>query len=283
MASFTTTLSSPSTNIHHDYSSSDQTTNILMPLLHLPSRRNLNLQSLRTFTYAFTLTLFYTTAPYLYITRSHISLYSIKGPSMSPTLSPTYHETGSRDQVIFWKNIRAPESHIPLHSAAGDIYRRQQKRGGGEAAAKDERTLRRGQIIAFYTPHQPEKIAVKRIVALAGDVVRPLRRNGSPYYRGDCGVPGETRRYEPDQVTVAIPFNHAWVEGDNQDQSSDSNDYGPISLSLVDGVAGAVVWPRERAGVRDWESDGWEGRCKGRIEWRGRGKEGDVPEEWYMS
>jgi len=278
-----------------------------------PLGKTLNFQTLRIFTYTYTLTLLYISAPYLYITRYHASLYGIRGASMSPTLSPAYHETGQRDQVIFWKNIRAPETktsprtHDVAEETEGlDLRQTTTQEIQKEEEEEEEATnrkvnpknttttpLTRGQIIAFHTPHQPTMIAVKRIVALAGDVVRPLRRNGSPYYphhhhphhHQDSATEEGTRPSAPpdnNEVTVTIPFNHAWVEGDNPDQSLDSNDYGPISLSLVEGVAGRIVWPVERRGARDWTRDGWEGRCGGRIEWRGRGREGVVPEQWDM-
>lgn len=275
------------------------------------------LSTLRTFIRTFSLTLLYITTPFLYISRYHACLYQITGPSMSPTLSPDYHETRARDAVIFFKNIRAPGPHpsrgggsndITCQAKAASIYRRDddlRSQEEKENADHESRTLRRGQIIAFYTPHHPEKLAVKRIVAMAGDVVCPQRRDTSPYYpppsaessyhtlssstiQHQCPASGydhydNNNNSDNDNTPrVTIPHNHIWVEGDNTSASTDSNDYGPISISLVDGIAGSIVWPRARAGPRDWEGDGWEARCKGRVEWKGRGSEGEVPEEWVM-
>lgn len=242
-----------------------------------------------TFLKTCTLTLFYISAPLLYVNRYHYSLYNVIGPSMSPTLSPTYHETREIDRVLFRKNVRVPLVRRPTYTQEDQALEQ------GNAEETDRRVLRRGQIIAFWTPHDPNKIAVKRIVAMAGDVVRPLRRNGSPYYHDeteaelfvalprdgdDIGPPTLSLNARPADVSVTIPFNHVWVEGDNQDLTSDSNDYGPISMSLVDGIAGAIVFPSARRGWKDWTRDGWEKRCKGRITWRGA--EEDASDDWEM-
>lgn len=89
----------------------------------------------------------------------------------------------------------------------------------------------RGQLIVYRTPHDPEKVALKRIVALPGDTVTPL-----PGYNGD-----NTPNPEP----VVIPYNHLWVEGDINDRkkSVDSNYFGPISQHLVKGKVIAMWSP----------------------------------------
>ncbi|EXJ54008.1 hypothetical protein A1O7_09345 [Cladophialophora yegresii CBS 114405] len=88
--------------------------------------------------------------------------------------------------------------------------------------------LHRGQVVVYYTPHDPNTIAVKRVVGLPGDKVTPL-----PGYNGG------------DDCPVIIPYNHIWVEGDanNRDKSIDSNHFGPISQNLVCGVVLAVYVP----------------------------------------
>ena len=126
-----------------------------------------------------------------------VEVYPVRGPSMSPTLSPDYHETGRKDLLLVSK--RSP--------------------------AKD---LQRGQIVTFWNPEKPEKMSIKRIVALEGDTVVP------------------DRRY-PLRI-VPVPFGHVWVEGDNWRSSLDSNDFGPISKALITGKATAVVWPPSRFG-----------------------------------
>lgn len=98
--------------------------------------------------------------------------------------------------------------------------------------------IQRGMVVVFWAPHaSPElggRLAVKRVIAVAGDRVVPL--------------PGWTGSAEESREGVTVPYGHVWVEGDANDRtkSVDSNWYGPISANLIVGVAQAVFqggWP----------------------------------------
>lgn len=87
----------------------------------------------------------------------------------------------------------------------------------------------------YRSPVDPEKNAVKRIVAMEGDRVRPRDR---------------------DQPATRVPKGHLWVEGDagSDRESKDSNAYGPISARLVTGRLTHVVYPWKKFGkIRWWE------------------------------
>jgi len=204
---------------------------------------------------SFTLTLLYLTTPPLYICRNHFSVYRITGDSMSPSLSPDFHNTGKKDWMLFQKNLRLAD----------------EQGYGVDTVLKSQ--LKRGMVVMFWTPHSPDRIAVKRVVALEGDVVVPLAHKkikGGQRRVGDgAGVGGD----------VTVPFGHVWVEGDNSDVTLDSNDYGPISKSLITGVAKRIVWPWERRGKLTGGEE-WRERCNGRIRWNGN--EGIIPAEWTM-
>lgn len=138
---------------------------------------------------------------------------------------------------------------------------------GDRSAVKDRvwvnmyqptRDLHRGEVIAFWSPLHPEKMAVKRVVGLAGDVV-------------------ETRAPYP-VVREVVPPGHCWVEGEHPEgsrKSYDSNTYGPVSLSLVVGNVRAVVWPWRRVGWIRWEDWGGNDRIKQRV--------GEMPEAEIFS
>ncbi|KAI1105275.1 LexA/Signal peptidase [Jackrogersella minutella] len=126
----------------------------------------------------------------------------INGPSMYPFLNAEKDMTTRKDIVINYK----------LNAQYG---------------------LRRGMIVTFWNPYDPELMAVKRIVGLEGDIVQTR----SPY-------PSPTAR---------VPLGHVWVEGDGGERlSRDSNDYGPISSNLIIGRVTHVVWPLHRAGKVRW-------------------------------
>jgi type IV secretory pathway protease TraF len=110
--------------------------------------------------------------------------------------------------------------------------------------------VQRGQIIVFYAPHDPTKLAVKRVIGIAGDRVQPL----SGYAGGN----------EP----VVVPYNHIWVEGDanSREKSVDSNWYGPISQNLVVGDVKLVLSPWYAPVVVKWEQHDYPAKRDGRVE-----------------
>lgn len=97
----------------------------------------------------------------------------------------------------------------------------------------------------------PEKRAVKRIIALEGDIV--ITRPPYPFAQEE------------------VPYGHVWIEGDQPESNKnmDSNLVGPVSKSLIVGRVGGVVWPWRKAGRIRWED--WKGServlvGKGRVE-----------------
>ena len=65
------------------------------------------------------------------------------------------------------------------------------------------------------SPNHPNVVAVKRVIALEGDVV--VTNPPYPFPREE------------------VPVGHVWVEGDaeNREKSLDSNYYGPVSLDRI--------------------------------------------------
>lgn len=157
----------------------------------------------------FALFTFLTWVPAVYFIWDHVfQVATVTGESMYPYLNTSYNSSPSKDRIL-------------LHMW------------------KPTRDLRRGMLVAFWSPAHPEHMAVKRIVALEGDRVRTKR----PY------------EFEWEDV----PVGHVWVEGDNvrEDRSIDSNRYGPLSKSLIVGKAVGVVWPLGSRGWIRWQD--WRG------------------------
>jgi mitochondrial inner membrane protease subunit 2 len=149
-------------------------------------------------------------APPAMVFRNHFyDIIRVTGPSMSPYLNTDFEDgtTGVHD-------ITRSTDRILLK-----LYRPRSE-------------LRRGMVVAFRTPHDPEKWAIKRIVGLQGDRVFPLA-----HYPGLDTLDGKG---------LIVPFGHMWVEGDvsdsnKKDASLDSNIYGPVSTGLVIGKATHVI------------------------------------------
>ncbi len=152
-------------------------------------------------------------------------------PFFNPNASPDLPET--KDKIL-------------VQSA---MYR-SRKDAGKTSEVIASTGLRRGQIVVFSTPHDPSRIAVKRIVGIPGDRVQPLAGYGG----GD----------EP----VVVQYNHLWVEGDveNRDKSIDSNWYGPISQSLVLGKVISLLEPWYRPTMIKVEEHRYPAKEKGRVE-----------------
>lgn len=150
---------------------------------------------------------FWSLAITICVNDKFFEVVSVRGPSMSPTLSPTFHETGDCDYILLWK-----------WNPTGN--------------------LKRGDVISFHTPHKPDSLAVKRVVGLEGDLVEMdwRRRPDNESVGGGVGkaevwdLMGEMHEREMGKRRVKVPFGHVWVEGDNWRKSHDSNFYGPVSF-----------------------------------------------------
>ncbi|KAL8727687.1 MAG: hypothetical protein Q9181_005612 [Wetmoreana brouardii] len=72
--------------------------------------------------------------------------------------------------------------------------------------------VKRGDVVVFRSPLDPEIIVIKRVIAIEGDIVRT--RNPYPL------------------KTQEISIGHVWVEGEHLEYerwSRDSNTYGAVS------------------------------------------------------
>jgi signal peptidase I len=151
------------------------------------------------------------------------------------------------------------------------------------------RKPRRGEVIVFIYPKEPDKDFIKRIVAVEGDTVE-VRDNqifvngvGVPrsHVDGDCTYEDfveETAKWEErscdawvetrpngDKYTtyydknggvhstrpVTVPKDSVFVMGDNRDNSHDSRYWGFVPFDLIKGKAMIIWWSHgEPEGVR---------------------------------
>jgi signal peptidase I len=113
---------------------------------------------------------------------------------------------------------------------------------------------RRGEVVTFRPPHDPDQDYVKRVIGLPGDTVRIV--NGSVYLRG-AGEQGFVPLVEPymshrmpgtvpDSLDnlgpIEVPEGRYFVMGDNRDDSLDSRDWGFVPRDNVTGRALLIYW-----------------------------------------
>jgi signal peptidase I len=140
-----------------------------------------------------------------------------------------------------------------------------------------KREVRRGDVVVFRFPGNPDKDYVKRVVALPGETVEVRERtvlvdgvalDESAYAHfqpgpraardPEFGIAAVRRPYGPEKVPPAQLF----VLGDNRDNSNDSRYWGFLPRELVKGRALLVYWSYEatrdeyrRERASDWLRD----------------------------
>jgi signal peptidase I len=134
---------------------------------------------------------------------------------------------------------------------------------GFERMVLPMREIRRGDVVVFKFPEEPERDFIKRVIGLPGDTIEVRNRqvliNGSPIEEpyahylfpvGDDEAGGfDVRaRYGP----VTVPADHYFMMGDNRDNSQDSRYWGFLPAHYVKGRALMIYWsfePQEAAGA----------------------------------
>ncbi len=126
-----------------------------------------------------------------------------------------------------------------------------------ERAFLPMRDVRRGDIIVFKYPEEPERDFIKRIIGMPGDTIELKQKqifiNGKPldepyvHYLnpGDLGAPLDDpmdsdvrRKYGP----VTVPAGQYFAMGDNRDNSQDSRYWGFLPRDYIKGRALFIYW-----------------------------------------
>jgi signal peptidase I len=120
---------------------------------------------------------------------------------------------------------------------------------GLERALLPRRDIRRGDIVVFKYPADPERDFIKRVIGLPGDQLELRRKkvfiNGQPidepYVQFLEPPPAEgTPRTDDLRVSygpVTVPDGQYFMMGDNRDNSQDSRFWGFLPASYVKGQA----------------------------------------------
>jgi signal peptidase I len=123
-----------------------------------------------------------------------------------------------------------------------------------EKALLPMREVRRGDILVFKFPEEPERDFIKRTIGLPGEILELRNQtvfiNGEPltepyaHYLFPPSEQGQAdgfdlrRKYGP----VTVPAGHYFMMGDNRDDSQDGRFWGFLPESYVKGRALFIYW-----------------------------------------
>jgi signal peptidase I len=140
-------------------------------------------------------------------------------------------------------------------------------------------TIKRGDVIVFKYPEEPERDFIKRVIGLPGETVelrdKKVYINGTglnePYVHF-LQPPGQNSEFH--EVTsfdvrerygpVTVPADHFFVMGDNRDNSQDSRYWGFLPRDYVKGKALVIYWSYQ-AEREDYAEDGAGATLKGLV------------------
>jgi signal peptidase I len=136
-----------------------------------------------------------------------------------------------------------------------------------ERAVLPVRTIRRGEIVVFKYPDEPDRDFIKRVIGLPGETVelkaKKVYIDGHPldepyvHFLEPASEAQEVtsfdvrERYGP----VRVPEDHYFVMGDNRDNSQDSRYWGFLPRDYVKGRALMIYWSYE-SGREDYLDEG---------------------------
>lgn len=120
--------------------------------------------------------------------------------------------------------------------------------------------VRRGDIIIFRYPHDPQQDYVKRVIGLPGDsiqivqgvvYIQPAGQQGYAALEEPYAVhkhPGEVPENIDSFGPVAVPEGQYFAMGDNRDDSLDSREWGFVPRQNIVGRALLIYWSFDGVG-----------------------------------
>lgn len=109
--------------------------------------------------------------------------------------------------------------------------------------------IRRGDLVVFWSPADPSRSYIKRVIGLPGEVVAiehgVVLINGKPL--AEDYVPRQFRDTQDMPPRLVEPDTY-FVLGDHRNSSSDSRNWGLVPRRNIYGKAVFVYWPLEKMG-----------------------------------
>jgi len=100
--------------------------------------------------------------------------------------------------------------------------------------------LQRGDLVLLQSPNNPDKIFIKRIIALEGEKIEIKSKQ---VYINDAPLPEGYKIHHDNEIfpgrdnygPAVVPFDHCFVLGDNRDNSWDSRHWDSVPLKNIKG------------------------------------------------
>ncbi len=139
-------------------------------------------------------------------------------------------------------------------------------------------TIRRGDVLVFKSPVEPDRDLIKRVIGLPGDRLeqkeKKLYINGQPLdepyvffleppkHNSELSEASSTSDPRENYGPVTVPPNQYFMMGDNRDNSLDSRYWGFMPADYVKGKAVLIYWSYESE-REDYEDDSPSATIKG--------------------
>jgi signal peptidase I len=139
-------------------------------------------------------------------------------------------------------------------------------------------TIRRGDVLVFKSPVEPERDLIKRVIGLPGDKLeqkdKKIYINGKPLdepyvfflepprHNSELSEASTTSDPRENYGPVIVPANQYFMMGDNRDNSLDSRYWGFMPANYVKGKAVLIYWSYESE-REDYEDESAGAAIKG--------------------
>jgi signal peptidase I len=108
---------------------------------------------------------------------------------------------------------------------------------------------KRGDVVVFHAPPPNDADFIKRVVGVPGETI--MIRDGRVYINNELlnepylapTLATSQKSFLREAVPYTIPAGYYMVFGDNRNFSSDSREWGPVSVKSIVGKAGFRYWP----------------------------------------
>jgi signal peptidase I len=115
---------------------------------------------------------------------------------------------------------------------------------------------KQGEVVVFKAPNDSERDYIKRVIGIPGDTV--MIKDGNVYVNGQLldqstylkpTVKTHGGSFLKENTQIVVPSGYYFVLGDNRPESSDSREWGFVSLREIIGKSFFVYWPLDKMGT----------------------------------